>query len=323
MRTTTTRKLAMTRYRTAQLALALAAASVVTACNSIKTTTAGRLAPEPKRIDTFAGTTQPVRNWDRSVATYANGDTASGSTGVRYISDPGQIIGHGGRTTRSDVSAVGGAGGDSVAGAVASGTVGPTGTPAVASGTTDNNQVVRGDGSLAPVGSPGAAGTSGSIAAPAGSVGASVAAQDVGAVDGTAVPTASTVNIETTAAEPLSRTEAAVVTGAVPFVETGVFLANVVTSPITFWQQRDGILSGGYQFPPTHTMMPELPPEPARKPRRVAPAAIAAPATPLTPPSQFPTTNRAATRVTSVFPTTTPVTPILPTTRPAAPTPRS
>lgn len=50
-----------------------------------------------------------------------------------------------------------------------------------------------------------------------------------------------------------------------PFAETGVFLANVVTSPVTFYQQRDGVLSTGPQFPPTHTAMPVLPPSLAQQ----------------------------------------------------------
>jgi hypothetical protein len=45
----------------------------------------------------------------------------------------------------------------------------------------------------------------------------------------------------------------------VPVAETGVFLANVVMSPVTAYQQRGGVLSSGPQFPPTHTAMPPLP----------------------------------------------------------------
>lgn len=45
----------------------------------------------------------------------------------------------------------------------------------------------------------------------------------------------------------------------VPVAETGVFIANVVTSPVTAYEQREGIVSTGPQFPPTHTAMPPLP----------------------------------------------------------------
>lgn len=45
----------------------------------------------------------------------------------------------------------------------------------------------------------------------------------------------------------------------VPIVEPAVFIGNVVTSPVTAWQERDGIVSTGPQFAPTHTAMPPLP----------------------------------------------------------------
>lgn len=355
--------------RTAAL-LALAAAA---GCNSLETTTPARLAPEPRGTLTAAttqpagdvaiGTELPVRNWSRSSAEYQNGDTVSGSTGVRYLSDVGQLFGKGGRTTRSDVvsssGGVGASGTTPMGGALASGGtgagtgsagasasagpvagagtgVGPTvpanvgvgstgargatgATPAVASGSTVNGQIVRGDGSIVPAGTPGAAGTPGSIGVAPGSVSATVASPDVGAVSGNAVD-ASTSASSVTAPQDAGFTgrEQAIAAASLPFVETGVFFANVVTSPLTFWQQRDGIRSGGLEIPPSYTAMPALPYEKPRKAPRVAPPAVAAPAVPLVPTGVYPTTNPAATDVTSVLPTTAPVTPLKPTTKPTS-----
>lgn len=45
----------------------------------------------------------------------------------------------------------------------------------------------------------------------------------------------------------------------VPIVEPAVFIGNLVTSPVTAWQERDGIVSTGPQFAPTYTAMPPLP----------------------------------------------------------------
>ena len=44
------------------------------------------------------------------------------------------------------------------------------------------------------------------------------------------------------------------------FADTGTYLLNLVTSPYTFFKQRDGAVSTGVQLPPTYTAMPELPP---------------------------------------------------------------
>lgn len=44
------------------------------------------------------------------------------------------------------------------------------------------------------------------------------------------------------------------------FADTGTYLLNLVTSPYTFYKQRDGTVSTGVQLPPTYTAMPPLPP---------------------------------------------------------------
>ena len=50
----------------------------------------------------------------------------------------------------------------------------------------------------------------------------------------------------------------------VPAAEVGVFVANMVTGPVTAYEQRDGIVSTGPQLASTHTAMPPLPDSPAQ-----------------------------------------------------------
>ncbi len=42
--------------------------------------------------------------------------------------------------------------------------------------------------------------------------------------------------------------------------DTGTYLVNLITSPWTFYQQRDGVVNTGTQLPPTYTAVPPLPP---------------------------------------------------------------
>jgi hypothetical protein len=44
------------------------------------------------------------------------------------------------------------------------------------------------------------------------------------------------------------------------FADTGTYFVNLVTSPYTFYKQRDGSVSTGVQLPPTYTAMPPVPP---------------------------------------------------------------
>lgn len=44
------------------------------------------------------------------------------------------------------------------------------------------------------------------------------------------------------------------------FADVGTYLLNFVTSPYTFYNQREGVVSTGVQLPPTYTAMPPVPP---------------------------------------------------------------
>lgn len=44
------------------------------------------------------------------------------------------------------------------------------------------------------------------------------------------------------------------------FTDTGTFLLNLVTLPYTAYKERDGVVSGGVQLPPSYTANPPLPP---------------------------------------------------------------
>ncbi len=50
------------------------------------------------------------------------------------------------------------------------------------------------------------------------------------------------------------------------FADPGVYFLNLVTSPYTLYQQRNGATSTGVQTPPTYTAMPPLPPSSAEAP---------------------------------------------------------
>lgn len=69
-------------------------------------------------------------------------------------------------------------------------------------------------------------------------------------------------------------------TALVPAAEVGVFVANVVSSPVTAYNQREGVQSAGFQFAPTHTAMPVLPPSQSQ-------LAAAIPTAPSTQPSSM------------------------------------
>ncbi len=45
----------------------------------------------------------------------------------------------------------------------------------------------------------------------------------------------------------------------IPIVESGIYIGNLVTSPYTAFEQREGIVSTGPQFAPTYTGVPPLP----------------------------------------------------------------
>ena len=42
--------------------------------------------------------------------------------------------------------------------------------------------------------------------------------------------------------------------------DVGTFFVNLVTLPYTLWVERDGVVSGGEQIPPSYTANPPLPP---------------------------------------------------------------
>jgi hypothetical protein len=44
------------------------------------------------------------------------------------------------------------------------------------------------------------------------------------------------------------------------FTDTGTFLLNLVTMPYTIYKERNGVVSGGIQLPPSYTANPPLPP---------------------------------------------------------------
>lgn len=155
-------------------AMALASCALVVGCTQVVTTEQRELAPEPELTLTFENAaTQPVRDFDRSTALYANGDIVTDSTGARY-------------RTREDTNVY-----------------------------------------------------------------------------------------------------------LLPVVETGVFLANVATAPVTIYQQRQGVLSSGPQLPATHTAMPVLPPRRDQPPADVQPDTTPTiePGEPLPPPGMEPSVS--------------------------------
>jgi hypothetical protein len=70
------------------LSLATTAAFTLTCagvgCQRFSSSADATYAPEPTEVPVFAGTTQPVRDWDQSVAFVQNGDTVARSPGIRW-----------------------------------------------------------------------------------------------------------------------------------------------------------------------------------------------------------------------------------------------
>ncbi len=48
------------------------------------------------------------------------------------------------------------------------------------------------------------------------------------------------------------------------FADPGTYFVNLVTSPYTLYEQRDGVGSTGVSLPPTYTAVPPLPPSYAK-----------------------------------------------------------
>jgi hypothetical protein len=63
------------------------------------------------------------------------------------------------------------------------------------------------------------------------------------------------------------------------FADVGTYFVNLVTAPVTLYEQRDGVGSTGVSLPPTYTAVPPLPPSdaPAVVPAATLPATLPAP----------------------------------------------
>lgn len=74
----------ITRILTLTAAAGLTLTLAGLGCQRLQTTSEATLAPEPTDTPVFAGTTQPVRDWDRSAALIQNGDTVARTPGTRW-----------------------------------------------------------------------------------------------------------------------------------------------------------------------------------------------------------------------------------------------
>lgn len=192
------------------LAASLSTAGLLAGCNAFSSTTPASLAAEPTPVGNFVSTTQPIRDFAPSVAYYPNGDTASGSTGIRYVSGLGYTGGStgpaGGYGYVGANNAAGGAGAASGVGAgglagssdtgFTAGTPVASGTGTAGAGLTGNVNTPTGTGTPT-VGTPAgtdAATANQTAAANAAGVNAGVGSGSGGIVDRGVATNAETLN---------------------------------------------------------------------------------------------------------------------------------